>query len=227
MPDDFGDILFVTNEIGEEEICERFDAIRFQLNYQRFMSGELNEKEEIRYTRGGKFMHSNKRRIRVIFNCATLDELYSKIRIYQPSIVFVDGSYLMEPKMEEGIVKTTFITRNLKALAKDNLIPIVNTTQLRKKTGKRGVSSMFDGQDEFYYGSYVQDSDFAIRGFQDPDMVYDMTIGLDFVKARRMARVQLAWKCDLEAMDSFGYSKMLTEEEKESKFDEEEFKFQP
>lgn len=187
IPETDGPVLFITNEISEEEIQERMDCIKFRLGVERFNRGELTAIEEGRYSKGAKTMARMKRsRIKVIFNCNTLDALEEKILIYQPSIVFVDGSYLLEPKMEEGMNKTTFITRNLKGLAMNSSIPLINTTQLRKKAGKGKYANSLDGQDEFYYGSYVQDSDFAIRTFIDEDMIYHNKIGWDFVKARRV-----------------------------------------
>lgn len=205
LPKTFGPILLITNEIGLDELGERMDSINFKLGYGRLLSGNLTDAEEERYRTGAKRVKKKPSRIIVIFNCNTLEDLRFKIRMYSPSAVFLDGSYLLEPLMEEGIQKTTYITRNLKGIAKDTGVPIINTTQLRKKTGKKTLASGLDGQDQFFYGSYVQDSDFAIASFLEPDMVYRQEVGLDFVKARRMERKQLIWLSHLDKME-FNYS---------------------
>lgn len=202
-------VLFVTNEMTAEDIIDRIDCIRFKLPYEKFLQGNLSPDELKRYKMGLHRLRTKGSKMNVIYNCSTLDEYEAKVRIYQPSVVFLDGSYLLEPRMEEGFAKTTYITRNLKAIAKATEIPCWNTTQLRKKMGRGANKSSIDGQDEFYYGSYVQDSDYAIRMFQDPNMVYQQVIGLDFVKGRKIRpNTVIEYSPDLVSM-SFGFSATL------------------
>lgn len=201
VPEEFGDILFVSNEMPEDEIAERFDTVRFRLPYGKFLSGGLNRAEEARYKLGLQRLAKRGSRIVFAYNCNTLEDLESKIHLYKPSIVFVDGSYLMEGKLQEGWEKIVAITRGLKRIAKDTSTPIVNTTQLKRGSGK-GTSSKLDGQDEFAYsGSFIQDSDIAIRMFQDKDMIWDGVVGLDHVKGRRLPpELQLIFELNLEVM---------------------------
>lgn len=205
LKNDYGPILFISNEINNEEITERMDCIHFKLGYKRFLNGGLTEDEFRRYKKGLYLLEKRKKsRLILVFNCNTLEDLRRKITIYKPAVTLVDGSYMMEPQMEEGIVKTTYITRNLKSICNAEGSPIINTTQLRKKTGKKASSDFLAGQDEFFYGSYVQDSDVAIRGYISPEMVYHNQVGLDFVKGRRMEpNVSLIWKSDLEKMEFY------------------------
>lgn len=182
-----GDILFITNEMGEDEIKERLDCIRFRLPYEGFMKGTLTEREKGRYYRGLSALKKERSKIRLIYSCQTIDELSTYLGLYQPSAVFVDGSYLMEPKLPEGWEKITYITRNFKRLAKSFKVPIINTTQLRRSSGKGASKSASDGQADFAYSnSYVQDSDIAIRMFQDADMKFHDLIGCEVVKGRRV-----------------------------------------
>ena len=181
------DILFITNEMSSDEIKERLDCIRFQLPYAKFLSGTLNEVELKNYRRGLVRLKRHPSHIRFIENCITIDELTTKIGLYQPCAVFIDGSYLMEPKQQEGWEKITYITRNLKRLAKTFKCPIINTTQLKRRTGTKSSSGL-SGQDDFAYSSsYVQDSDIAIRMYQDADMKFHDVIGCEVAKGRRVA----------------------------------------
>lgn len=185
--ENFGDILFITNEMGEDEIKERIDCIRFRLPYDGFMKGTLTEREKGRYYRGLDALKKERSKIRLIYSCQTIDELSTYLGLYQPSAVFVDGSYLMEPKLQEGWEKITYITRNFKRLAKSFKVPIINTTQLRRSTGKGASKSSSDGQADFAYSnSYVQDSDIAIRMYQDADMKFHDLVGCEVVKGRRV-----------------------------------------
>lgn len=183
----FGDILLITNEMGEEEIIERLDCIKFRLPYESFMKGTLTDREKKRYYRGLETLGKTRSKIRVVYSCQTIDELSTLIGLYQPSAVFIDGSYLMEGKMQEGWEKIVYITRNLKRIAKNFKVPIINTTQLKRGAGKSGSKMALDGQDDFAYSnSYSQDSDIAIRMFQDADMKFHDLIGCEVVKGRRV-----------------------------------------
>lgn len=187
MGDTFGDILFISNEMGEEEIKERLDCIKFKLPYESFLKGTLTGRERRRYYRGLEDLKKGRSRIRIVYSCQTIDELSTYIGLYQPSAVFIDGSYLMEGKMQEGWEKIVYITRNLKRIAKNFKTPIINTTQLKRGANKSGSKFALDGQDDFAYSSsYAQDSDIAIRMFQDADMKFHNLIGCEVVKGRRV-----------------------------------------
>lgn len=198
----FGDILFITNEMGEDEIKERLDCIRFKLPYQEFLSGTLPERAKGRYYRGLEALKEQKSRIRILYSCTTIDELVTNVGIYHPSLIFIDGSYLMEPQKDMGWEKITYITQNLKHIAKSTNTPIVNTTQLRRGTAKGGSKFSLDGQDDFAYSSsYTQDSDIALRMFQNADMKFHDIIGVEVVKGRRaVAGTTLMFQNDLVGM---------------------------
>ncbi len=187
LGESIGDILFITNEMGEEEIKERLDCLRWKLPYANFLSGTLTKRERRRYYNGLESLGKEKSPIRIVYSCTTIEELQTYIGLYQPSVVFIDGSYIMEGQLQEGWEKIVYITRNLKRISKKSKVPIVNTTQLKRGAGKSSKGSSFDGQDEFAYsGSYTQDSDLAWRMFQTPDMLYHDMVGLETVKGRRV-----------------------------------------
>jgi replicative DNA helicase len=196
---EFKEILFVTNEMGEDEIKERLDCIKFSLPYRDFLSGTLTRSQKKKYFDGLRKMKRS--HIRIVYSCMTLEELEMYIDLYQPAATFVDGSYLMEPKLGEGWEKITYVTRGLKRITKSRKSPIINSTQLKRGSGK-GASKGFDGQDDFAYSSsYTQDSDIAFRMYQDADMKYHDLIGLEVVKGRRVTpETVLMFQNDLTRM---------------------------
>lgn len=198
----FGDILFISNEMGTEEIKERFDCIKFKLPYKSFLEGSLTAREKNRYYRGLEALRETRSKLRIVESCQTIDELSTLMGLYQPSAVFIDGSYLMEGKMQEGWEKIVYITRNLKRIAKSFKTPIINTTQLKRGSNKSGSKFALDGQDDFAYSSsYAQDSDIAIRMFQDADMKFHDLIGCEVVKGRRVVGgTTLVFQNDLSNM---------------------------
>lgn len=181
---EFREILFITNEMGEDEIKERLDCVKFKLPYQEFLEGKLTRKDKKRYFDGLREMKRS--HIRIVYSCITLDDLEMYVDLYNPAATFVDGSYLMEPQLGEGWEKITTITRGLKRITKSRRCPIINTTQLKRGSGK-GASKGFEGQDDFAYSSsYTQDSDIAFRMYQDADMKYHEITGLEVAKGRRI-----------------------------------------
>lgn len=182
-----GDILFVTNEISDEEIAERMDCIRYSLPYNDFLRGSLSKRELRRYQAGLEDLEERGSKVILSYGCETMEMFQQKIDLYKPKAAFLDGSYLMNPGEAEGWEKITKITRNLKLITRRKGIPVFNTTQLRKGTGTKGKSTAFDAQDDFAYSnSYVQDSDLALRSFQTPDMIYRSEHGIQIAKGRRV-----------------------------------------
>ena len=108
----------------------------------------------------------------------------------------------MEPRLQEGWEKIVYVTRNLKRLAKNFQAPILNTTLLKRGATKTGSKFALDGQDEFAYSSsYAQDSDIAMRMYQDADMKFHDLIALEVVKGRRVVSgTTLIFQNDLENM---------------------------
>ena len=212
-----GDILLITNEMGEDEIKERIDCIKFRLPYESFLQGTLSDREKRRYYSGLESLKSMKSKIRILYSCSTIDELTTQIGLYQPSAVFIDGSYLMEPQRDDGWEKIVYVTRNLKRIAKNMNVPIVNTTQLKRGSSKGASKFSLDGQDDFAYSSsYSQDSDIAIRMFQDPDMRFHDIIGMEVAKGRRVkSGTTFMFQNDLTNMcQSVTLSEEVTEEPK-------------
>ncbi len=202
LPENSGEILFITNEISTEEIEGRMDAIRYRLPYSAFLSGTLTRADKGKYKKGLEELVHKKSKIRIIENCYALDELELKLQLYSPAMLFLDGSYLMEPKLEEGWQKITTITRGLKRFAKTYKVPIVNTTQLKRGSGKN-IKSAIDGQADFAFSdSYNADSDLAFVMYQDKEMAFHQEFGLQTVKGRRIdGKKQLIFLCNLESMD--------------------------
>lgn len=199
-----GDILFITNEMDAEEIKERIDCINFKLPYGDFLKGKLSDRERRRYFNGLEELKKDRSKIMLIDGCKTIDELTTYMGLYQPSAVFIDGSYLMEGKhfQEKEWEKIVYVTRNLKGIAKSFKVPIINTTQLKRGSSKSGSKFALDGQDDFAYSSsYSQDSDIAIRMFQDADMKFHDLIGCEVVKGRRViSGTKLIFQNDLNKM---------------------------
>lgn len=190
LPEGFNDILFITNEMTSEQIRDRMDVIRFELPFSPFLKGQLNRGEYQRFLKGLDTLEDTRSRLILSENVSTLDEVAEKIILYRPSITFIDGSYLLDQQIQkQEWERIQIITRSLKKIAKNKThpCPIINTTQMKRGSGKKSSGTSFDAQDEFAFGnSYVQDSDIAIRMFSDKEMQFRQEVGLQIAKGRNV-----------------------------------------
>lgn len=191
LPDDFGPIMFLSNEMSTDEILDRMDAIRFTLPFGDFLKGKLSRQQFKRYEQGVSLLDAS----RIIFleNVYTMGEYNNKLRIYRPSLSFIDGSYLMEPEYKgDDWKRITYVTRYLKRIHKTMGIPCTNSTQLKRATGKGQSNTSFNAQDDFAYASsYTQDSDVAIRMFADKEMMFRSEVGMEVAKGRNVDGTQI------------------------------------
>lgn len=186
LPEQFGNITFLTNEMSIEQIIDRMDCIRFYLPFGDFLRGRLLRPDVVRYRKGTSSL--TKSRIVFMENVYTMDEYHQKMKIYRPGLAFIDGSYLMEPEYKgDDWKRITYITRRLKRIAKTMKIPHVNTTQLKRASGGKQSSTSFGAQDDFAYASsYTQDSDVAIKMYADKEMQYRNEVGMEIAKGRNI-----------------------------------------
>lgn len=175
-------ILFISNEIGEDELKGRMDCMKYKLNYTNFLKGDLSVKEQARYERGLK--HKSSSSVKLVNGCKTIKDLEVLISLYNPGAVFLDGSYLMEPQMPMSWEKISYITQNLKALNLAYKTPIINTTQSRRRSGGTPKSAI-SAQDEFAFAdSYSQDSDVAMVIVADADSAWHDSLTAVTAKGR-------------------------------------------
>jgi replicative DNA helicase len=163
--------LFIGFEMSNEEQEERFDAIRAGISHARLRNGTLKKSEWDKLERALReleampsfFLSSDS------MNATTLTGVQSKIDAIRPTIVFVDGIYMMQDELGEAQGSSqalTNLTRGFKRMAKNLQIPIVISTQVLewKMNKKKGITSDSIG----YSSSFAQDSD-VILGVESTD----------------------------------------------------------
>lgn len=163
--------LFIGFEMSNEEQEERFDAIRAGISHARLRNGTLKKSEWDKLERALRelaampsfFLSSDS------MNATTLTGVQSKIDHIQPTIVFLDGIYMMQDELGEAQGSSqalTNLTRGFKRMAKNLRLPIVISTQVLewKMNKKKGITSDSIG----YSSSFAQDSD-VILGVESTD----------------------------------------------------------
>ena len=187
--------LFQSFEMSNEEQKHRHDAMRAHIAHSRLVRGGLTKPEEERYKDTLESMASmHNFYLTDSVSAMTVTGIAAKIERLNPSILFIDGVYLMIDEMtgEQGTpLALTNITRSLKRLAQKKQIPVVISTQvLLWKMKKRQVSADAIG----YSSSFYQDSD-VILGLQQQDEEDDSSRQLSIVASRNCgpATADLLW----------------------------------
>jgi replicative DNA helicase len=163
--------LFIGFEMSNEEQEERFDAIRAGISHARLRNGTLKKTEWDKLEKALReleampsfFLSSDS------MSATTLTGVQSKIDTIRPTIVFVDGIYMMQDELGEAQGSSqalTNLTRGFKRMAKNLQIPMVISTQVLewKMNKKKGITSDSIG----YSSSFAQDSD-VILGVERTD----------------------------------------------------------
>lgn len=154
--------LFVGFEMSNQEQEARHDAWVASLDHWKLLHGYLDDSEMRQLRRAMKaraemqpFIFSSD------LEAHRVSDLRGLVERYNPDVLFVDGTYLMEDDrgQEKGSPQAlTNITRDLKRLAQSRKIPVVQTTQALHSKTKGKVTAASVG----YTGSFVQDSDVVL-----------------------------------------------------------------
>jgi replicative DNA helicase len=153
-------VLFVTFEMGTEEQEDRLVSLLSGVGLTSILNGTFNPVEEkqiekalhLRKSMAGFTITSD------ITSAITVSGVQAKVQQYQPSLVIIDGAYLMDDEAgnDKGTPQAlTSITRGFKRLAQTTRIPIVISTQAMIYRAKGGLKMESIG----YSSSFAQDSD--------------------------------------------------------------------
>lgn len=186
-------VLVVSGEMDNEEMSDRLDCLRFGLPYGRFLAGELDKAQELKYMRGLRKLESN---MIVVDDCSSIHDLAAYMSMLHPSCVFLDGAHLLAKEYDWKEIYS--LTMGIKKLTRRKKIPVFATTHLKSGKGtSRGGGSL----DDFSYGkSFTRDADVAGMMFQSEDMALSGELGLHFLKIRRGTPFKIIFKNDFGDM---------------------------
>ncbi len=201
-------VLFITREMGNNEIATRADVLYFMMNATHYKEGMLSDDHKQKYFDGLDALKEEDIGDFIISGDDShgygVSAVQAKIEEYNPDLVIVDGSYLLDD--EEGGTamweKITNITRKLKRVARKTGKPIIQSSQLSAKTGKVGKAN--DQSTISFAQSFAQDSDVVIEPFRDEEMKAMNLMGLNLMLVRdgNTPNVVIHW--DFENTKNFG-----------------------
>lgn len=193
-------VLFVTNEMSNTQIMQRFDALYFKLPYKELRAGLLPDALEKMYFEGLKKMKKDVKMV-VTQDVHGVNSVGSKIDQYKPDLVLIDGMYLLADDQNsqsrwEGISN---ISRNLKKLARKKNVPIIATTQFNRasedvKIDKVTLSNLG------FSDSIGQDADVVLGLFRTKDMEMNQEMKVRMLKIREGEPKDFTIQWDLRHM---------------------------
>lgn len=162
--------LFVSFEMSRRELAERHDATRAGVPLDRFRTGTLTSTEEDSLANMYDEME-----VKAPFVLAdasegtTIDSIQARVRDVQPSLLVVDGVYMMQDQItgeSNTAPALTNLTRGLKRLAQSLKIPVIISTQaLRSKMVRGRIGADSAG----WSSSFSQDADVLLGLEEVPD----------------------------------------------------------
>ncbi|NTV72533.1 MAG: AAA family ATPase, partial [Azonexaceae bacterium] len=157
-------VLVVSLEMGKEELALRLLASEARVNAGRMKTGFFKDEDWPRLMRGSNSLSQSKMYIDDSSNLTVL-EMRSKARRQKAEtglgMVIVDYLQLMKGGEfhERRDLEVAYVSRSLKALAKELDIPVVACAQLNRGTEQRGKESRPQLSDLRESGAIEQDAD--------------------------------------------------------------------
>jgi len=147
-------VLFITKEMGAEEVVARVDSYLFGIKWTPFSRGELSQKEKARFALllkkaegqfSGELIISDEEDL----DAFGLDSFISKLSEYSPDVAILDGLHLLFGTTErssgrdESYVQSAYaISRKMKRIARAKNVLLLETTQTGRdaEKGKKGYT---------------------------------------------------------------------------------------
>lgn len=208
--------LLVSMEMPINKMSRRFDALHTCLPYQDFRSGTLGSHLEKVYmdsladlqTRHEIWVAGNGR----VRSPADIEVLVQELK---PSVVFIDGLYLMMPsngRFNSKYERVSMVVDELQPLAHKLDIPIMASTQFNRSLKKGKVQGATESIGFAY--EIGQSADVLIGMFSDDDLKASRRMLMTLMEHREGEDVNMLCRWDLEAMD-FSFIGHISAEELE------------
>lgn len=142
-------ILFVTTEMGQEQIARRWSSISLGINPTVLKRNMLSTYMERRLRSFYQDMLGAERlKIFSVGMNAKVNAVEAYMQEFGPSIVVIDGVYLMKPsempRNGSKVDKVSGVFDEIKGLTLEADIPVVVSTQLNRTSGKSGKDASLE-----------------------------------------------------------------------------------
>lgn len=204
--------LIISNEMGDEQLMRRFNAINYRLPYGNFRSGLLTDQQEKKFFDGLDERKKNGKPIHVVPGLGLgISAIGQKVEQYKPDVLICDGFYLTpdDEKGKDVFSRTTNVSRGFKQLALHYNIPVIGTTQFN-----RGVSEKSEDAELGNIGfadAIGQDADVVIGLIRTVDMKLNKEMKKQVMKCREGDTPSFRHMFDLDSMCFDDLNKVIRE----------------
>lgn len=162
-------VLFFSLEMSKEQLAQRVISTEARIPSQKMRTGELTPKEWESLSAACVFLADVQLYLDDTSNI-TVPEMKARCRrLKNVDAVFIDYLQLMQSakRTENRVQEVSEITRSLKLMAKDLMIPVVVCAQLSRSTEARGSSHKPQLADLRESGSIEQDADIVVMLYRE------------------------------------------------------------
>lgn len=162
-------VLFFSLEMSKEQLAQRIISTEARIPGHKMRDGNLTPNEWERLSSACVFLAD----VQLYFDDTsniTVPEMKARCRrLKNVDAVFIDYLQLMQSakRTENRVQEVTEITRSLKLMAKDLMIPVVVCAQLSRSTEGRGASHKPQLADLRESGSIEQDADIVLMLYRE------------------------------------------------------------
>jgi len=198
-------VFFVSPEISDVKLAQRFMSLHLKLPYGDLRKGSLGSFLEPKLYDGvNELMSSDEKRFMTLSSEFGIDlnSIKAGIMDYKPDIVFLDGLYLIDagPQFKDRFSRVSAVADEIKKLNRKYNCPIITSTQFNRnvKPGKKkmsledlGLSDVIGWNADWCFGMY-QDKDMKLDGRM-------IIVPLKTRESETIEDVELNW--DFQTMD--------------------------
>ena len=154
-------VVFFSLEMSKEQLAQRVLATEARVESSKFRTGELSPDEWNRIGEAAYALNEAELYFDDTSNI-TVPEMKARVRrMKDVDCVIIDYLQLMTGtrRTENRVQEVSEITRNLKLMAKDLIVPVITCSQLNRSTDARGKAHRPQMSDLRESGSIEQDAD--------------------------------------------------------------------
>ncbi len=162
-------VVFYSLEMSKEQLAQRIIATEARIPSQKMRTGDLTPKEWESFNSACIFLADAELYLDDTSNITVPEMKARLIRMKNVDAVFIDYLQLMQSakRTENRVQEVSEITRSLKLMAKDLMIPVVVCAQLSRSTEARGSSHKPQLADLRESGSIEQDADIVVMLYRE------------------------------------------------------------
>jgi len=205
--------MMISLEMGKEALYRKWDVMATNFEYRKLKKFELSSDEEEKWrNEAHKARHADTDIIVLdkLGRC-TIEKVCSEINRYKPDIVGIDYVSLMDTPKHAGTQiweRVTYITNNLKYIARSLNIPIIAVAQ----TNSSDPASL---DNIAHSKSVVRDADIVLGLYQDQEMRDNKQMQLRVNKNRdgELKNIDMFWDMHHMQFEEWSPKHMFTKDE--------------